>query len=76
MPILFLIYISGVFDKVTETNPFVIFLSFIDDLEFIASDSLIKKKVKALEKIIKTVLEYEVLNVVIYNISKIEAVFF
>ena len=44
-PILFLIYISGVFDTVTEASPSVISLSFIDDLGFIASGSLVKEVV-------------------------------
>ena len=42
-PILFLIYISDVFDKVTETSPSVTSLSFIDDLGFIASGSSVKR---------------------------------
>lgn len=57
LPILFLIYINGVFDKVTEASFFVISLSFIDNLEFIASSSLVKKVVKTLEKVTKTILE-------------------
>lgn len=76
LPILFLIYISGVFDKVTETSPFVTSLSFIDDLGFIASGSSVKKEVKALEKIAKTVLECGALNAVTYDMSKTEAVLF
>lgn len=32
-PILFLIYISGVFDKLTEISPPVTSLSFVDDLD-------------------------------------------
>lgn len=35
-PILFLIYISQVFDVVAEACPLVTFLSFVDDLGFIA----------------------------------------
>lgn len=35
-PILFLIYISGVFGKVTKTCPLLTSLLFIDDLRFIA----------------------------------------
>lgn len=34
LPIWFLIYISGVFDKVLETNSLVTYLSFVDDLGF------------------------------------------
>ena len=56
-PILFLIYISRVFDKVTEVNPHLMSLSFVDDLGFIASGHLIKEIVKALEKVAQTVMQ-------------------
>ena len=46
-PILFLIYISGVFEEVTKTCPLVTSLSFIDDLGFIASGSSVKEVGKA-----------------------------
>lgn len=76
LPILFLIYISGVFNKVLETNPLVTSLSFVDDLGFIASGSLVKEIVKTLEKVAKTVLEWGTLNAVIYDTPKTKAVFF
>ena len=75
-PILFLIYISGVFDQVTETCPLVTSLSFIDDLGFIASGSSVKEVGKALEKVAKTVIEWGVRNAVTYDTSKTEAVLF
>ena len=50
-PILFLIYISGVFNKVLEANPGVISLSFVDDLGFIALGSSVKEVVKPLKKL-------------------------
>ncbi len=56
-PILFLIYISGVFNKVSEKSPLVTSLSFIDDLGFIASGSSVKELVKTLEDVAKAVLE-------------------
>ena len=56
-PILFLIYISGVFNKVSETSPLVTSLSFVDDLGFIASGSSVKEVVESLEKVAHTVLE-------------------
>ena len=40
--ILFLIYINGVFNKVSETSPMVTCLSFVDDLGFIALGSSVK----------------------------------
>lgn len=54
--ILFLIYISGVFNKVLETWPLVTSLSFIDDLGFIASGSSVKEVVNTLENVAQTVL--------------------
>ncbi len=42
-PILFLIYISGVFNKVSETSPLVTSFSFVDDLGFITSGSSVKE---------------------------------
>ena len=65
-PILFLIYISGVFNKVSETNPLVISLSFVDDLGFVASGSFVKELVKTLEKVAQAVLEWGMLNSVTY----------
>ena len=74
-PILFLIYISGVFDQVTKTCPLVTSLSFIDDLGFIASGSLVKEVGKALEKVVKTVIEWGSRNAVTYDTSKTEVYF-
>lgn len=51
-------------------------LPFIDDLGFIASGSLVKEIVKALEKIAKEVIEWGRLNAITYNTSKTEAVLF
>ena len=56
-PIFFLIYISKVFDKVSEISLEVTFLSFIDDLGFIASGSSVKEVVKILENVAEVVLE-------------------
>lgn len=76
LPILFLIYISGVFNKELETSPLVTSLSFVDDLGFIASGSSIREIVKALEKVAVEVIEWGRLNAVIYDTSKTEAVLF
>ena len=75
-PILFLIYISGVFNKVSEINPWVTSLSFIDDLGFIASGNSVKEVVKTLENVAKAVLEWGKQNAVTYDVSKTEAVLF
>ena len=55
--IFFLIYISGVFDKISETSALLTFLSFVDDLGFIAFGSSVKGVVKVLEKIAKEVIK-------------------
>lgn len=57
LPIFFLIYISDVFNKVSKTSPIVTTLSVVDDLGFIALGNLVKEIVKALEKVIKEVIE-------------------
>ena len=55
MPILFLIFISDVFNKVLEESSLFKFLSFIDDLRFIALDTSVKKLVKTLENVAKAI---------------------
>ena len=50
-PILFLIYISCIFNKVSKTNFLVISLLFVDDLGFIALDSLVKRVLKIVGKV-------------------------
>ena len=52
------------------------FLSFIDDLGFIASGSSVKKVVKTLENVAKAVLKWGGQNVVTYDVSTTEAMFF
>ena len=74
--ILFLIYISRIFDKVTKFNSEVMSLSFVDDLGFVASRYLVKRLAKALGRVAKMVLEWRKYNVVTYDITKIEAVLF
>ncbi len=72
--ILFLIYISGVFNKVSKINSYVTSLSFIDDLGFIASGSSVKEVVKTLENVTRVILEWGRQNAVIYDVSKTKAV--
>lgn len=52
-PILFWIYINGVFNRVLEKSFLVTSFSFIDDLDFIALDSSLNEIVKALKKLQK-----------------------
>lgn len=56
-PILFLIYISGAFNKVSEASPLVTSLSFVDDLGLIASGNIAKEWVKSLGEVPQTALE-------------------
>ena len=71
-----MIYISGVFEAVTKNNPTFTSLSFIHDLEFIASESSIQEIFKTLEKIALLIFWCGLTNVVIYNISKTKAILF
>jgi retron-type reverse transcriptase len=41
-PILFNIYLSGIFDKIEEQNPEIITLSFVDDIAFLAPGKIVK----------------------------------
>ena len=75
-PILFLIYISGVFDHVQEELPEVLSLSFMDDLGFIVAGPSIKEIAKTLEKVSKAVLQWGKDNVVTYDTGKTELVLF
>ena len=75
-PVLFLIYISGVFDAVAKNNPAVISLSFVDDLGFIVSGTSIKEISQTLGTMASTILYWGSINVVTYDTSKTEAVLF
>lgn len=55
--ILFLIYISGIFDMVITTLPNTILLLFIDDLRFLVNRKSIYKMATNLKKIRKMVLK-------------------
>ena len=50
-PILFLIYISRVFDVVKKESPETTSLSFMDKLRFLANGNLIQEVAASLEKI-------------------------
>lgn len=76
MLILFLIYISEVFNLVSEFHLSIIVFSFVDDLRFISSESLIKNITFTLEKIAKMILQWGKTNAVIYNIVNTEAILF
>ena len=75
-PILFLIYISGMFSVVEEQLPNVTCVSFVDDLGFITADRSISKIAEILEKAGHMMLEEGANNAVIYDMSKTEAALF
>lgn len=75
-PILFLIYISGVFFQVEEKISRVKCISFIDDLGFIICGQSNSKVEKLLEKAGRSALEWRAHNLVTYNTSKTEAILF
>lgn len=75
-PILFLIYISGVFESVKETVLGIISLSFMNDLGFLASRNSFQEVASCLEKTGKAVLRWGFSNAVIYEIAKTEAILF
>lgn len=48
----------------------------MNDLQFLASDSLVKELEKNLEKVAKTVIEWGTQNAIIYDISIMEIILF
>lgn len=75
-PVLFLIYISGVFDAVTAKSPETVSVSFMDDLGFLASGNSIQEVANCLEKTGEAVLRWGLSNAVTYDIAKTEAILF
>ena len=75
-PILFLIYISGVFSIIEEQLPHVTCVSFVDDLGFLTADRSISKIAKTLQKVGRIALEWGANNAVTYDTRKTEAVLF
>lgn len=75
-PILFLKYISRVFDSILQSCISITLLLFFDDLGFIALGSLVKDIVSSLRKIAEMILEWGKINVVTYDTAKIEAILF
>ena len=75
-PILFLIYISGVFLEIESRLPQVTCLSFMDHLGFLAAGNSAIEIKKTLEKTGKIVLNWGMRNAVTYDIGKTEAMLF
>lgn len=76
LPILFLVYITEVFGKMTESYPTITSLLFVDDLGFVASRHSVKELAKILGQITMVVLDFEKSNKVTYDVAKTEAVLF
>lgn len=75
-PILFLIYISEVFEAVKKNVPEITSLLFMDNLGFLASGNFIQEIATTLEKMGKIVIKWGLANVVTYDIAKMEAILF
>lgn len=75
LPILFLTYISGVFEKVEKEVSRIVPLLFVDNLGFIAFGMSVKQIAKALEKVSKLVLEWGAKSAVTYDTARTELVF-
>lgn len=69
-------YISRVFEKVTESCPAITSLLFVDALGFIASGHSVKELAKILGQVATVVLNSGKYNAVTYDLAKTEAVLF
>ena len=74
--ILFLIYISEVFEQVEKKLPKIMSLLFVHDLGFIASRTSVEEIARTLEKVDNLIVPWERKNVVTYNTAKTELVLF
>lgn len=72
----FLIYISEVFEQVKKEFLETVFLLFVDNVGFIASEMSVKKIAKALGKVGNLVVEWGRKNAVTYNTAKTKLVLF
>lgn len=75
-PIIFFIYISGVFDTVNTTSSEITSILFMDDLKFWTSGKLIKQITISLEITGESILRWRLSNIVTYNIAKTEAILY
>jgi Reverse transcriptase (RNA-dependent DNA polymerase)/Endonuclease-reverse transcriptase len=75
-PILFNIYLSGIFDKIEEQNPEITALSFADDIAFLAPGKTVKDIQDALTNAGEQAIAWGLLNNVKFDIEKTEAVLF
>ena len=75
-PILFLIYISGIFLEIESRLLQITYLSFMNDLRFLSAGNSIIEIKKILKKAGKITFDWKMRNAVTYDISKIEAMLF
>jgi ribonuclease HI len=75
-PILFVIYLSGVFHAIEETVPGVQALSFADDLGMVVSASSVAQACERLKQAGEAAIDWGVQNVVQFDAEKTEAVLF
>ena len=75
-PILFVIYLSGVFRTIEEAVPGVQALSFADDLGIVVSASSVAQACERLQQAGEAAIEWGVQNVVQFDAAKTEAILF
>lgn len=75
-PILFIIYLSGVFNNIEAEAPEVITISFVDDIGLIVPGRSIEQVKQSLEKAGQKAIQWGLLNQVSFDIDKTEAVLF
>ena len=68
--ILFLIYISRVFERVEKEFANIMSMSFVDDLGFIASGASVKEIAQTLKKVGNLLVEWGKGNAVTYDTAK------
>jgi hypothetical protein len=75
-PILFAIYISGIFEEIAEEVMGATGLSFIDDISWIATGKDVMEVTKLLEAYSKAAKTWAARNAVEFDMTKTEAVIF
>ena len=75
-PILFNIYLSGIFDKIEQENPDITALSFADDIAFLAPGKTVKDIQDALTNAGELAVKWGLINNVTFDINKTEAILF
>lgn len=75
-PILFNIYLSGIFNQIEQENSDIIALSFADDIAFLAPGKSVKDIQNALTEAGELAVKWGLINNVTFDIDKTEAVLF